>query len=305
MRIMTCVLVANLISVLGSLQVNVQGTNANLGHEDPPQAMSAPRIDQLTLHSKIFGNTRTIRVWLPPGYDDALQASSRYPVFYFTDGIATFHGRQLDTTAARLIQAGKIPAAIFVGIDNGGSTRESKHPGSDRANEYLPYPDDSLVPQISAPQGSKFPDFLEREVRPLVESRYRTQDAVGLAGASYGAAIALYTILERPGKYQWLLLESPSLYIDNDHLLRRAAQFHRWPQRIYIGAGTQEGEGDAKREMVDDVKHLANSIGSNANTCVLIAPGAEHNEDAWRFRLPSALQFLLGSGSCQIPDQRQ
>jgi predicted alpha/beta superfamily hydrolase len=138
-----------------------------------------------------------------------------------------------------------------------------------------------------------------------VESRYRTQDAVGLAGASYGAAIALYTILERPGKYQWLLLESPSLYIDNDHLLRRAAQFHRWPQRIYIGAGTQEGEGDAKREMVDDVKHLANSIGSNANTCVLIAPGAEHNEDAWRFRLPSALQFLLGSGSCQIPDQRQ
>jgi len=45
-------------------------------------------------------------------------------------------------------------------------------------------------------------------------------------------------------------LESPSLYIDNDRLLRRSAQFHQWPPRVFIGAGTQEGEGDAKREMV-------------------------------------------------------
>ena len=249
-RILICVLIATIISVPGSPPVSIQATNANLGHKGPAQVASAPRIDLLTLHSKIFGNTRTIRVFLPPGYDDTSQAQSRYPVFYFTDGIATFHGRQLDSTAERLIRAGTIPAAIFVGIDNGGSTRESKHPGWDRANEYLPYPDSFLVPPLPAPQGGRFPDFLEQEVRSLVESRYRTQDAVGLAGASYGAVIALYTILERPGKYQWLLLESPSLYIDNDHLLRRAAQFHRWPPRVYIGAGTEEGEGDAKREMV-------------------------------------------------------
>ena len=55
----------------------------------------------------------------------------------------------------------------------------------------------------------------------------------------------------------------------------------------------------------DDVKRLANSIGSDAKTCVLIVPGAEHNEDSWRVRLPTALQFLFGSGSCQRPDQRQ
>jgi predicted alpha/beta superfamily hydrolase len=269
------------------------------------QGVSAARIDLLTLHSQIFRNHRTIRVCLPPGYDDASQAQSRYPVFYFTDGISTFHGRSLDTTANQLIQSAKIPAAIFVGIDNGGSTLESKNPGSDRANEYLPYPDDSLVPAIPLPHGSQFPDFLEKEVRPLVESKYRTQDAVGLAGASYGAAIALYTILERPGRYRWLLLESPSLYIDNDHLLRRAAQFHQWPSRVYIGAGTQEGKGDAKLEMVNDVKRLATSIGSQSNTCVLLVPGAEHNEEAWKLRLPSALQFLLGSKPCPLPDQHQ
>ena len=264
------------------------------------QVASVRRIDLLTLHSKIFGNTRTIRVWLPPGYDDPAQAQAKYPVFYFTDGIATFHGRNLDSTAEELIRAGKIPATIFVGIDNGGSTVESKNPGSDRANEYLPYPDEFLIPAIPVPHGSQFPDFLEREVRPLVESKYRTQEAVGLAGASYGAAIALYTILERPGTYRWLLLESPSLYIDNDHLLRRAAQFHQWPQKVYIGAGTQEGKGDAKREMVDDVKRLGSAM-SDSKACLFIVPGAVHNDDAWRARLPVALQFLLGSGSCPKP----
>jgi predicted alpha/beta superfamily hydrolase len=262
------------------------------------QVRSAPRLDMLTLHSSIFGNTRTIRVWLPSGYDDASQSKSNYPVFYFTDGIAAFRGRHLDVTARQLINSGQIPATVFVGIDNGGSTLESKSPGSDRANEYLPYPDDSLIPAVPKPHGNQFPEFLEQEVRPLVESRYRINpDEVGLAGASYGAAIVLYTVLERPGKYRWLLLESPSLYVDNDHLLRRSALFHPWPPRIYIGAGTKEGQGDG-REMVDDVYRLAALIGHNSDTCVVIVPGAEHDEDAWRSRLPAALGFLLGSDAC-------
>jgi predicted alpha/beta superfamily hydrolase len=280
----TWVVFASVVAILGSRMLSA--------------AQAPPRTDLLTLHSKIFGNTRSVRVWLPPGYDDPSQVQSRYPVFYFTDGVASFHGRSLDATANKLIRKGMIPATIFVGIDNGGSTVESKSPGSDRANEYLPYPDDTLIPAIPVPHGNQFPDFLELEVRPLVESRYRTQDAVGLAGASYGAAIALYTIMEQPGKYQWLLLESPSLYIDNNHLLRRSAQFHEWPQRVYVGAGTEEGKGDAKREMVADVKRLAKSLGADTTVCVFIAPGAEHGEGAWRLRLPLALKFLLGSASC-------
>jgi predicted alpha/beta superfamily hydrolase len=271
----------------------------SIGAVSGAQIRSAPKLDLLTLHSKIFGNTRTIRVWVPSGYDDASRSKSSYPVFYFTDGVAAFHGRQLDATASELIEAGKIPATIFVGIDNGGSTVESKNHGSDRANEYLPYPDAFLIPAVPTPQGTRFPDFLEQEVRPLVESRYRiNRNEVGLAGASYGVAIVLYTVFERPGRYRWLLLESPSLYIDNDRLLHRSAQYHQWPSRIYIGAGTEEGEGDAKREMVNDVKRLAGAIGENANTCLFIIPGAEHGEDAWRSRLPAALGFLLGSDAC-------
>src|SRR5258708_38705937 len=43
----------------------------------------------LRLHeftSPIFRNKRWLRVWLPPGYDDAQNETRRYPVLYLNDG---------------------------------------------------------------------------------------------------------------------------------------------------------------------------------------------------------------------------
>ena len=252
----------------------------------------------LTLRSRVFSNTRTIRVWLPPGYNDPSERTRRYPVFYFTDGIAAFDGRKLDKVAGDLMRGGKIPPTIFAGIDNGGSTRESEHPGSDRANEYLPYPDSSLEPPVPHPHGKLFPAFLENEVRPLVESRYRINGEVGLAGSSYGGAIAVYTAMEKPGHYKWLLIESPSLYIADEVLLRSAEKFQQWPERVYVGAGTNEGQGDAKREMVEDAKRFVKSVSASTKSCFVLAQGVVHSEEAWRARLPIALTFLLGDSSC-------
>jgi len=281
-----------------TLLVLLMGLSRFQGHVEDRGSM-----ESLTLRSTMFSNTRTIRVWLPPGYSNPDQRHRTYPVFYFTDGVAAFHGRELDKVAAKLVAAGKIPPTIFVGIDNGGSTRESKNPSSDRANEYLPYPDSSLEPPVPEPHGKLFPQFLETEVRPFVESHYRTNGDVGLAGASYGGAIAIYTVMENPGRYKWLLIESPSLYIADDVLLRRAEGFKQWPARVYVGAGTNEGEGDAKREMVDDARRFVKSISAPTKKCFALAPGAVHSEEAWHARLPVALMFLLGGQACPGPSR--
>jgi predicted alpha/beta superfamily hydrolase len=185
-----------------------------------------------------------------------------------------------------------------VGIDNGGSTNESKAPGTDRANEYLPFPDEYLRPPLPNPHGKLFPEFFEHEVRPLVEKRYRTNREIGIAGSSYGGLIALYTALKRSQEFRWLLLESPSLYVADDASLKMAAAQKAWPSRVYVGAGTDEGEGDSKREMVDDVNKLMRAVGPRTATCLVIANGAQHNEDAWRARLRFALRFLLGGAEC-------
>jgi hypothetical protein len=275
----------------------------SLGSAETPNAVLTGTLELLTLRSKVFSNTRTIRVWLPPGYNDAASSLRNYPVFYFTDGIAVFHGRQLDRISAELTIEHRIPPTIFVGIDNGGSTHESKAPGTDRANEYLPFPDEFLEPPLPNPQGKLFPQFFEREVRPLVEKRYRTNGKIGIAGSSYGGVIALYSVLQNAKEFRWLLLESPSLYVDHDALLKMSAAQEKWPDRVYVGAGTEEGEGDAKREMVDDVNRLIHAVEHRTTACLVIAPGAQHNEDAWRARLPFALRFLLGGEKCSITKQ--
>src|ERR1700680_4470432 len=120
-------------------------------------------------YSRIFRNTRFLRVWLPPGYDD-LANSSRYPVLYLNDGQNLFEAAtsftgvewQVDETSDRLIREGAIPPLIIVGIDNGGE---------DRMREYMPYR--SMQPTRLRVQRSRYPNFLLKEVMSFVARNYR------------------------------------------------------------------------------------------------------------------------------------
>jgi len=78
------------------------------------------------MRSRVFRNTRLVRVWLPPGFD--ARDPRRYPVLYLNDGqnlfdpataFAGVHWR-VGETATRLIGESRIPPLIIVGIDNTG-----------------------------------------------------------------------------------------------------------------------------------------------------------------------------------------
>jgi|SRR5579871_5155193 len=58
-----------------------------------PEVEPSTKVESLLLTSKIFGNTRTIRILLPPGYDQPDNSKRRYPVFYFNDGNTVFKTR--------------------------------------------------------------------------------------------------------------------------------------------------------------------------------------------------------------------
>jgi predicted alpha/beta superfamily hydrolase len=192
----------------------------------------------------------------------------------------------IDETATRLTKEGVVEPLIVVGIDVG-----SHH---DRANEYLPYPDDTLRPFVKVVHGKRFPRFLLDEVMPFVDRAYRTDrnpERSGIGGSSYGAGIALYTVLAKPDKFGRLLLESPSLYAHDDYLLKLARSGKRFPARIFIGVGTVQ-------EPDDDVKKLQRILEQRAlgsRLKVIVQPGAAHDTQAWSARFPQALSFLYGA----------
>lgn len=253
-------------------------------------------------HSRTFHNTRFLRVWLPPGYDDPENAGRRYPVLYLNDGqnlfetSTSFAGVEwgADETADRLIRDGTIPPMLIVGLDNAGKSR---------IREYMPYR--SMNPMMLRAQGSRYPAFLIKEVMPFVARNYRVApgaENTGLGGSSLGALIALYTATVRPGVFGRLLLESPSLWASNRQSIKESREVKRWPERIFLAVGTAElGREDRDRSVVDDVRELANVFNraglDNRRLRLVIEDGATHQESAWARRFPEALTFLFGKPS--------
>jgi predicted alpha/beta superfamily hydrolase len=257
----------------------------------------------LRLHefrSRFFRNGRFLRVWLPPGYDDAENSVTRYPVLYLNDGQNLFEPStsftgvewQVDETAERLIRERLIPPMIVVGIDNAGK---------DRLREYMPYR--SLSPAMLRVQGSRYPNFLIKEVMPFISRTYRIASGpqnTGLGGSSLGALISLYTAASHPGWFGRLLLESPSLWASNRQIIKESRAVKQWPERIFLATGTAEaGREDRDRSMVDDVRELAaifRRAGLNDRRIKLaVEEGATHHESAWARRFPDALAFLFGN----------
>jgi predicted alpha/beta superfamily hydrolase len=265
------------------------------------------------LQSGIFGNSRTIRVLLPPGYDAPENQSRRYPVLYMLDGQNLFdaclsdvshHEWAMDETVYRLVHQKQIPPLIVVGVD---------HAGKDRAREYPPYRDHVGNPDLGEPAGKRFPDFLVQEVMPLVDGRYRTlqgQPNTGIGGSSYGGVAALYALLAQPGRFGYGLIESPTLWIGMGQPVRDTSPLVAMPVKVFVAFGGKEGD-DPK--IVDRMIGLVRQVEGNfraagydaSNFRVVIEPDSMHTESAWAGRLPGALTFLFGDWRESAPPRQR
>lgn len=254
------------------------------------------------LDSRIFGNQRTIRVLLPPGYDLPANKAHRYPVLYMLDGQNVFdaclsdvsHNEWgVDETVYRLIGEKKLPPMIVVGVD---------HAGKDRAHEYLPYKDFIGNPDMPEPAGKRFPDFLTTEVMPLVNGQYRTlrgQPNTGIGGSSYGGVATLYALLAKPSEFGYGLIESPTLWIGMGQLVRDTSPLVAMPAKVFVAFGGKEGDNPA---IIDKMVGLIRVVESNFKAAgyddssfrFVFEADALHTETSWAKRLPGALTFMFG-----------
>lgn len=264
--------------------------------------------------SRVFDNTRAIRVLLPPGYHEQANSDRDYEVLYVNDGISVARETSIDlgSVAARLVADKTIEPIVIVAIDNGASTDKTTNPLADRAREFLPFPDvgpfrddEPLPPDGTI--GDRYPEFVVDEVIPFIESRYRIRAgpanrAVG--GYSYGGTAALHTALERPGEFGSLMLESTPLWMGADgEFMREIGAASSWPERIYIASGTGEVDDpavlEAARSLTSELVSVIRS--TSPSTCVMLFEdeGASHDQRDWHHRAPRALQSLFGNaGAC-------
>jgi predicted alpha/beta superfamily hydrolase len=167
---------------------------------------------------------RPYLVYTPPSYRDTTVASQPYPVLYVLDGNAHFHsvsglvqilGTGVNGTFA-------IPEMIVVAVPNTGQNRTRDLTPTHTTAGFDGEPDPNLESSGGNPA---FFAFLQQELIPHVESRYRTMPYRVFVGHSFGGITAINALYTIPETFDAYVAIDPSLWWDGETLLRQAKEY--------------------------------------------------------------------------------
>ncbi|HXR16041.1 MAG TPA: alpha/beta hydrolase-fold protein [Terriglobales bacterium] len=178
------------------------------------QDMAPPVPQKLTLLSSILNEDRVVWVRTPRGYD---QGRGPMPVLYLTDG--PDHINEIGSTIDFLAQHDRMPSLIVVGIANTDRIRDLTPSHSDAKGP------DGKVTDPTSGGGDRFFDFIQNELMPEIEKRYRTAPYKIFAGHSLGGLMAIHILVTRSDMFQAYIAVSPSLWWDDQRSLHQAQDF--------------------------------------------------------------------------------
>jgi enterochelin esterase-like enzyme/outer membrane protein assembly factor BamB len=145
-------------------------------HIEPYTGSAPGRVESFELQSKILGNTRQIKVYLPPGYDGGTDA---YPILILEDGEAWLELADLPNSLNNLI-GNKISPLIAV---------------------FVEMPKRAARDEMGGPRAADHVRMLADELVPRLDESYRTlggPESRGIVGTASGALMAAFTVIERP-----------------------------------------------------------------------------------------------------------
>jgi len=183
-----------------------------------------------TFKSKILNEDRTLNVYLPQGFDK----TKSYPIIYLLDGSMNEDFIHVTGLVQFFNQMYSMPETIVVGIAN-----------IDRKRDFTFHTDlkDLQKDYPTTGHSDKFINFLEKELKPYIESQFKTTDKY-LFGQSLGGLLATEILLKKPEMFNNYFIISPSLWWDDESLLKQANQLlSKIPDAkkfIYVSVGKGE-----------------------------------------------------------------
>ena len=163
-----------------------------------------------TLKSKILNEERTLNIYLPQNFDK----TKSYPVIYLLDGSMNEDFIHVTGLVQFFNQMYAMPETIVVGIANIDRKRDFTF-HTDLKNLQKDYP--------TTGHSDKFINFLEKELKPSIESQFKTTDTY-IFGQSLGGLLATEILLKKPEMFNNYFIISPSLWWDDESLLKQANQ---------------------------------------------------------------------------------
>ena len=278
---------SDVISWNDSVTSHAQGPDATTSpYLKKREDVAAGAVETLEVESRILGNRRTLRIYLPPGYRSG---NRDYGLLLAYDGNQYTQGVPTPMILDNMIAAKAIPPIVTVFMES-----------PDRDVEFTPNDD--------------FQKFIGTELLPQLRKHFRlsrdpSRNAV--LGSSYGGLASAYTGLMHPelfgnvisqsGSFGWsppqpsaAATAAPAPFrgtsAESGWLIKRAAETPRRNIRFYLDAGVWEGGGMLSSNRI----MRAVLTGKGYNVIYHEAPGT-HSSYYWMLRLPDSLEAMLGA----------
>tara|TARA_R110002126_G_scaffold8953_7_gene41158 strand:+ start:302 stop:1492 length:1191 start_codon:yes stop_codon:yes gene_type:complete len=196
-----------------------------------------------TFFSEALNENRTITVQLPKSYGTA--PGKKYPVIYRLDGKGNIP--LMSGVLERLQAADAAPEVIIVAIEN-----------TDRLRDFYPTVNQEPQGPVGIGGGApKFLNFIEKELIPFVDKKYRTHNFKVIAGASAGGVFVLYALQTNPELFQAHLAYSAAVWWNYGASANSTKAFISKTKNVnnylYMNIGEESG---VMRERYDDLQHF-------------------------------------------------
>ena len=188
--------------------------------------------EKLEFQSAILNEKRILNIYLPNGYSK--DSIKDYPVIYLLDGSIDEDFIHI----SGLVQFGSfswinmIPESIVVGISNVDRKRDFTFPTNNKKDKK-DFP--------TTGKSKEFINFIINELQPFIDIRYKTNSNKTIIGQSLGGLLATEILFKKPNSFNNYIIVSPSLWWDDESLLKSTPTFYSSNKSIFIAVG-KEGE---------------------------------------------------------------
>ena len=237
--------------------------------------------ESIEIRSNILNEPRVLNVYLPAGY--STETDKRYPVIYLLDGAMDEDFLHV----AGLVQFGSfpwikmIPESIVVGISNTDRKRNFTFPTSNEQDKK-DFP--------TSGKSHKFIDFIQKELLPYVNTAYRTAETSTVIGQSLGGLLVTEILFTKPGLFNNYIIVSPSLWWDNESLLKAKPAVFPSGKSIYIAVGK---EGEVMERTAKELFAKLTAHGAEKNRLYFDFLDAQSHGDALHLAVYAAFEKIF------------
>jgi predicted alpha/beta superfamily hydrolase len=203
-----------------------------------------------TIKSSILNEERTLNIYLPLQYD----SSKVYPVIYLLDGSINEDFLHIVGLVQFFNMSFQMPDFIIVGIGN-----------VDRKRDFTFHTEliDLKTDYPTTGHSAKFIEFIEKELQVYVQNQYKVNDVKYIIGQSLGGLLATEILLKMPELFSHYFIVSPSLWWDNESLLKNAVKLLKDHSDIkaYVYMSAGEFEDIRMRHGTEEIYEYLKSSG--------------------------------------------